>query len=197
MGQGFLQVIRGCLILLALATIIMAAQFVRIYQIQISDSKQWHRWMPLILAILSVIVFSWILGAQSAQKSFSRSNGARYICSLLLCAAWLVSPIYMIIIILDLLRPYALEDQFFEYWYCRIEPSCKYGFATDVCSFLMALFVLLEAISVYLYGLSRKARKAGALPTTVMVGSGLQQYPAQPVHYVPVQQVMTVPYQSR
>jgi hypothetical protein len=203
MGQGFLRVIRGCLVLLALVTIFAAAQFVRIYQVPISNPKQWHRWLPLFLAILSVIVYSWALGAQSAQKNITQSHGARYICSLLLFAAWLASPIYMVITILDVLRQYGLQDDFFEYWDCNRlgGGSCLYGFATDICGFVMALFVLLEVILVCLNERSLNARKAGILPTTVVVGPGLvQQYPAQPVQqlaYVPVQQVMTVPYQAR
>jgi hypothetical protein len=170
----------------------------------------------LFLAILSIIAYSWALKAQMAQKNIIRSNSARYTGSVLFCIAWLVSPIYMIIALLDNLRKYALEDKFFEFWDCsRGEPSCRYGFAATICGFLMALFVLLEVILAYRYERSPNACKAGTLPTTVVAGPGpVQQYPAQPVHqfaFNPIQQqqpgqpsavyyhpqpVMTAPYQS-
>ncbi|KAK3813203.1 MAG: hypothetical protein J3Q66DRAFT_403401 [Benniella sp.] len=207
MQQGFLKAIRGCLVLLALITIIMTAQFVRLNNI--SDSKAWPRWLPLFLAILSIIVYSWALKAQMAKKNIIRSNGARYTCSILFCAAWLVSPIYMIILLLDNLRKYALEDKFFEFWDCRRGESwCKYGFGATICSFLMALFILLEVILVYRYERSSNARKASTLPTKAVVAPGpVQQYPPQPVQqfaynnqppavYYHPQPVMTTFYQS-
>ncbi|KAF9347360.1 hypothetical protein BGX34_003218, partial [Mortierella sp. NVP85] len=137
--------------------------------------------------------------AQGARKNIIQSSSIRYIFSFLLCAAWLVSPIYIVIIILDALRPLGIQDQFFVYWSCSTtgEWLCPYTFGTDICSLLMAFFVLLEMILASVYERSSKARKASTLPTSVVVGPGpVQQFvytpiqPGQPAAYYP-QPVMT------
>ena len=148
----------------------------------------------MFAAIVSVIAYSWALKAATAQKNIIQSNSARYACSLLLCVAWLLSPCYGVNSLLNNLRQYALEDEFFKAWACGNlgNPLCKLRFGIDICGFLMALFVLLEVILTYLNERSPNAHKAGTLPTTVVVAPGPgQQYPAQPVQqfaYHPVQQ---------
>ncbi|KAK3813198.1 MAG: hypothetical protein J3Q66DRAFT_442426 [Benniella sp.] len=219
MGQGFLQAIRGCLVLLAFITFILIVHAVRIYRVPISDSRYWDTWLPFFLAILSIIAYSWAIKAQRAQKNIIQSNSARYIGSILFCAAWLASPSNAINELLIYLRRYGMEKEFFRYWDCGM-PECNVGFAIDIGSFLVAFFVLLEVILAYLYERSSNIHEAGTLPTTTVVAPGpvqqypvqpVQQYPAQPVQqfvYNPVQQqpgqpaayyhqpVMTAPYQQ-
>jgi hypothetical protein len=160
---------------------------------------------------LSVIAYSWAIKAQRAQKNIIQSNSARYTCSILFCAAWLASPSNAINELLEYLRRYGMEKEFFRFWDCG-KPECNVGFAIDICGFLVALFVLLEAILAYIYERSSNVHRAGTLPTTIVVAPGpVQQYPAQPVQqfvYNPVQQqpgqpaayypqpVMTTPYQQ-
>jgi len=212
MGATLLRVLRIFLVLLAFSTLGMTVYLVREFHISISDPQGWSNWLPLFLAIFSGIAYSWALWA---KKNIISWNGVRYIGSLILAAAWLVSPIHTIVVLLDGLRQIAMEDRFFEVWNCSSQglTSCKISFATDICGFVMALFVLLEVILAYRYERSSKARKAGTLPTTVVVGPGpVQQYPAQPVQqfvYSPVQQQpgqpaayypqpgMTAPFQPR
>ncbi|KAK3813200.1 MAG: hypothetical protein J3Q66DRAFT_412613 [Benniella sp.] len=201
MAQGFLKFIRGCLVLLALITIIMTVHTVRVFHIPISEPSAWSVWSPLFLGILSVIGYSWAIKAQTAQKHVLQSNSARYICSILFCAAWLASPTYSVIKILDYLRQYGREHEIFRVWDCG-RVSCNAGFAMDICGFLMAFIVLLEVILAYRYERSFNVRKADTPPSTtvVVVGPGhVQQYPAEPAQhfaaYYP-QPGMTAPYQS-
>jgi hypothetical protein len=188
MGQGFLRVIRGCLVLLALITIIMTVHTVRIFHIPISEPRAWSMWSPLFLGILSVIGYSWAIKAQTAQKHVLQSNSARYACSILFCAAWLASPTYSVIVLLDYLRQYSREQEFFRVWDCG-RVSCNAGFAMDVCGFLMAFFVLLEVILAYRERRCERSfnmRKADTPPSTtvVIVGPGhVQQYPEPGQHF--------------
>jgi len=209
MGAKLLRVLRIFLVLLAFSTLGMTVYLVRLFQISISGPQGWSDWLPLFLAIFSVIAYSWALWA---QKDIISWNGVRYIGSFIIGAAWLVSPIHTIFRLLDGLHQAAMEYQFFEVWNCSWQ-GCKISFAIDICGLVMALFVLLEVILAYRYERSSNARKAGTLPTTVIAGPGpVQQYPAQPVQqfaYTPIQQQpgqpavyypqpgMTAPFQLR
>ncbi|KAK3813043.1 MAG: hypothetical protein J3Q66DRAFT_412406, partial [Benniella sp.] len=200
MGAKLLRVLRIFLVLLALSTLGLAAYYLIRFRISISDPLYWYRWLQLFLAIFSAITYIWALWA---PKNIIKWNGIHYIGSLILAAAWLVCPIYWIILEFSYLRQFALEDKFFEYWSCNIilGPLCKIRFAADICGFVMTLFVLLEVILAHRDERSSKARKAGTLPTTVVAGPGpVQQYPAQPgqpaAYYYP-QPGMTGPYQPR
>ncbi|KAK3813209.1 MAG: hypothetical protein J3Q66DRAFT_412637, partial [Benniella sp.] len=191
MGPELLRVLRFCLVLLAFITFGIIAHTVRTYKISISDSAYWDVWLPFFLAIFCVIVYSWALKAQTAQKNIIQSNGARYIGSLILYAAWLASPSFTIHNILYNIRQYELEGDFFEYWNCG-SPGCHLGFAQGICSFLMALFVLLELILAYLYERSFNVHRANPRPTTIVVGPPpVQQYPYNPAQ--PVQQFVYDP----
>jgi hypothetical protein len=148
-------------------------------------------WLPFFLALFSVIAYSWALKAQTAQKNIIQSNGARYIGSLVLYAAWLASPSFTIYNLLHNIRQYELEGDFFEFWNCESQ-GCHLGFAQDICSFLVALFVLLEVILAYLYERSFTVHRANPRPTTIMVSPApVQQYPYNPAQ--PVQQFVYDP----
>ncbi|KAF9354050.1 hypothetical protein BGX34_011241 [Mortierella sp. NVP85] len=183
----------------------------RVEKLPFFDPDYWPTWLPLLLAIFSLIAYSWALKAQKEQKNIIQSNAVRYTCSLLLCAAWLASPSFVIDVILDYLRRYNMTDQFFKYWNCT-DPGCGPGFAIDLCGFFMAFLVFVEVILAY-HERSSNVHEAGTLPTNVVVSPGpVQQYSAQPVQqivYSPVfqqpgqqhvayytQPVMTAPYQS-
>ncbi|KAK3813197.1 MAG: hypothetical protein J3Q66DRAFT_371745 [Benniella sp.] len=189
MGQGFLQAIRGCLVLFAFITFILTIQFLSIFGVLLFNTH-WDVWLPLLLAILSIAAYSWAIKAQRAQRNIIQSNTARYTCSLLLCAAWLASPSYTVDAILGFLRRYNRTDQFFEFWNCD-SPGCGVSFVIDLFGFIIAFLVFVEMIFAY-HERSSNVHEAGTLPTTIVVASGpVQQYPAQPVQqivYNPVQQ---------
>ena len=166
-----LHVLRICLVVLALITFIMSADLLRQIDASFYTMKVWSMWFPLILGILSAIAYSWALKAQKAQKNIIQSNVARYACSLLLCAAWLVSPSHSINSTLETLREYGLEDMFSEIWGCgTVTPSCQLRLGIDICGFLMAFLVFLEVVLAYRNERSTDAHSAETLPTTV-VGS--------------------------
>ncbi|KAK3813196.1 MAG: hypothetical protein J3Q66DRAFT_412606 [Benniella sp.] len=223
MGQAFLKTIRGCLVLFAFITFVITVHAVRLYEIPISEPKTWPTWLPLFLAIFSLIAYSWALKAQKEQRNIIQLNAARYTSSLLLCIAWLVSPSYVVNRILSYLRRYNSTDQFFELWNCD-SPGCGLGLAIDLFGFFMAFFVFVEVILAYLYERSTNVHGANARPASIVIGpapvpqqqqSPVHQYPydpAQPVHqqyaFAPVvqqpgqpvayypQPAMAVPYQS-
>ncbi|KAK3813206.1 MAG: hypothetical protein J3Q66DRAFT_371754 [Benniella sp.] len=202
MGQYFLRVIRGCLALLAFITIIMTAHFVRLYPMSILRLGGWLVWLPLLLAIFSVIVYIWAIWAQSTKRNIIPWNGVRYIGSLILFAAWLTPPSYGIHNTLEYLGRYNRTEEFFAFWNCG-RPDCSLWFVIDICGFLMALLVLLEMILTYRYERSSNVRKADTLPTATVSGAGhvqqnsvnVQQQPDQPAVYYPPPR-MTAPYQS-
>jgi len=219
MGQGFLKAIRGCLVLFAFITFVITVHAVRLYEIPISEPKTWPTWTPLFLSIFSLIAYSWALKAQKEQRNIIKSNAARYTCSLLLCAAWLASPSYVVNVILSYLRRrYNSTDQFFDFWNCDL-PGCSLGIAIYLFGFFMAFFVFVEVIFAY-QERSSDIHGADARPASIIIGpapvpqqqlSPVHQYSAQPVQqyaYAPVvqqpgqpmayypQPVMAVPYQS-
>ncbi|KAF9354051.1 hypothetical protein BGX34_011242 [Mortierella sp. NVP85] len=158
-------------------------------KILVFDTDYWPTWLPLFLAIFSLIAYTWALKAQKEQRNIIKSNAARYICSLLLCAAWLASPSYVIDVILDYLRQDNRTDQFFKYWNCD-EPGCGPGFSIDLFCFFMAFFVFVEVIFAY-HERSSSLHGVGTLPTTVVSPGPVQQYlahPDQKIVYSPVQQ---------
>ncbi|KAK3813207.1 MAG: hypothetical protein J3Q66DRAFT_412634, partial [Benniella sp.] len=186
MGPELLCVLRICLVLLAAITFIMSAHQARELQLPLFGPKAWPMWLPLFLSILSVVAYGWTLKASMAQKYTIQSHSARYACSFLLCAAWLVSPSHSVNSTLETLREYGLEDMFSEIWGCGNlgNPLCKLRFGIDICGFLMALLVFLEVTLIYLNERSLNAHKEGTLPTTVVVAPG----PVQQFAYNPVQQ---------
>jgi hypothetical protein len=196
MGQGYLQAIRGCLVLFAFITFILTIQFMRFFGIPMFNTDYWDSWLPLLLAILSITAYSWALKAQAARKNIIQSNAVRYTCSFLLCGAWLGSPSYTVDSILDFLSRYNRTDEFFEYWNCS-KPGCGVGFAMDLFGFIIGFLVFVEMIFAY-YERSSNVHEAGTLPTTVVVSAGpVQQYTAQPVQqivYSPVLQQQPVAY---
>ncbi|KAF9363105.1 hypothetical protein BGX34_004848 [Mortierella sp. NVP85] len=221
MGQDFLKAIRGVLVLFAFITFIITVHAARVYEIPISRSRAWPLWLPLFLAIFSLIAYSWALKAQKEQRNIIISNEARHAYSLLLCVAWLVSPSYVVNRILNYLRQYNRTDQFFEIWNCDA-PGCGLSLAIDLFGFFMAFFVFVEVILAYRYERSTNLHGANARPASIIIGPAsvpqqqqqspvypynpaqpVQQYayapvvqqPGQPVAYYP-QLVMAVPYQS-
>ncbi|KAK3813195.1 MAG: hypothetical protein J3Q66DRAFT_403394 [Benniella sp.] len=185
MGQGILRALRICLLLLAFINAIMAIYSLRSDEYIFSDYP-WALWFPLVPAIISDISYTWALRAQKAQRNIIQSDAARYTCSVLLCAAWLVSPSYVVDTIVRNLREIdGSTEYFFQVWSCG-DPLCSLGLARDLCGFFMAFFVFLEMILAYRYERSSKAYKhdAGA-PTTIIVGPA----PVLPAHYAPHQYV--------
>ncbi|KAK3813199.1 MAG: hypothetical protein J3Q66DRAFT_371747 [Benniella sp.] len=174
MGQAFLKAIRSCL---AFITFTIVVHFLRLYELAVFDPEYWPTWLPLFLAIFSLIAYSWALKAQKEQRNIIKSNAARYTCSLLLCAAWLASPSYVVTLILSSPRQGGMADQFFKYWNCG-KAVCNLG-SIDLCGFFMAFLVLVEVIFAYH---ERSSNIHGAdKPTSVTVAPAPVQQQQQPI----------------
>ncbi|KAF9937617.1 hypothetical protein BGZ65_001342 [Modicella reniformis] len=127
----------------------------------------WIVWIPLILAIISECTYSISLRGQTYV-----SSGFRKWSLFLIAIAWLVPPSYDI----HQLAEYYGSNNVFKALACSAV-QCKLIMTIDICSYIIAIFALLELFISYRYECSQASgSKPTAAAPSVFVSSGAQQY---------------------
>ncbi|KAF9915552.1 hypothetical protein BX616_005890 [Lobosporangium transversale] len=174
MSAGALLTARILLVLLA-TVILVASAFVVIKNRLSLGSLTWPTWMPLILAILSDLIYSLSLG----KRAFiSRA------------VAWFVSPSYRIN------RMMHYRGRFLQLWNCGVI-DCTLAMISDICGFLMGLFVLVELSLAYNYE-RKQSQKTSSTSIFVAPTAHQQTHYIQLEHQHQQQPVaLSYPYQHQ
>ncbi|KAH7058186.1 hypothetical protein BKA57DRAFT_448726 [Linnemannia elongata] len=162
-------------LLILLSTVVAGCSIYLLVRLQLGiRAETWTVWTPLIVSILSNILYSCSLNPKN------RVSTARNTFALLLAAGWFVSPSYRIHQIVQLIgSPTGRTVSFLSVWSCGTI-ACALSMVMDIGGLLSGVLSLLEI------GLADQASRGVITPasnkTSVFVLPGNQQ------QYIPLQQ---------